>query len=82
MGAAPVGLITGGLSGIGAASALEFARLGARMILTDRSLEGGDDVVGRVRAAGGEAVCLSADVRDPRSHDHAVEEATREVGPN
>jgi NADP-dependent 3-hydroxy acid dehydrogenase YdfG len=80
VGAAPVGLITGGLSGIGAASAVEFARLGARMILTDRSLEGGDDVVGRVRAAGGEAVCFSADVRDPGSHDHAVEEAMRRWG--
>ncbi len=80
MGAAPVGLITGGLSGIGAASALEFAGLGARMILTDRSLEGGDDVVGRVRAAGGEAVCLVADVRDAGSHDQAVEEATRRWG--
>jgi NADP-dependent 3-hydroxy acid dehydrogenase YdfG len=77
---APVGLITGGLSGIGAASALEFARLGARMILTDRSLEGGDDVVGRVRAAGGEAVCLCANVRDPASHNDAVEEATRRWG--
>ncbi len=80
MGAAPVGLITGGLSGIGAASAVEFARLGARMILTDRSLEGGDDVVGRVRATGGEAVCFSADVRHPGSHDHAVEEAMRRWG--
>jgi hypothetical protein len=50
------------------------------MILTDRSLEGGDDVVGRVRAAGGEAVCLVADVRDACSHDQAVEEATRRWG--
>jgi NADP-dependent 3-hydroxy acid dehydrogenase YdfG len=74
----PVGIITGGLSGIGAASAVEFARMGAKMILTDRSLEDADDVVGRVRTAGGDALCLSADVRDPTSHDQAVREALQQ----
>ena len=34
----PVGIITGGLSGIGAATAVEFGRLGARVMLADRSL--------------------------------------------
>jgi NADP-dependent 3-hydroxy acid dehydrogenase YdfG len=77
VGMGPVGIITGGLSGIGAATALEFACLGARMVLTDHSLGGADEVVESVRAAGGEAVCLSADVREPGSHDRAVEEALR-----
>jgi NADP-dependent 3-hydroxy acid dehydrogenase YdfG len=76
----PVGIITGGLSGIGAASAVQFARVGARMILTDRSLEGADDVVSQVRNAGGEAICISADVRDPSSHDQAVSQAVERWG--
>jgi NADP-dependent 3-hydroxy acid dehydrogenase YdfG len=71
----PVGIITGGLSGIGAAAAVEFARAGGRMILTDRSLVNADDVVERVRAEGGEAICIAADVRDAGSHDQAVQQA-------
>jgi NADP-dependent 3-hydroxy acid dehydrogenase YdfG len=71
----PVGIITGGLSGIGAAAAVEFARAGGRMILTDRSLVNADDAVERVRAEGGEAICIAADVRDAGSHDQAVQQA-------
>jgi NADP-dependent 3-hydroxy acid dehydrogenase YdfG len=63
----PVGIITGGLKRIGAASAVEFGRLGARVALTARSLAGADELVERVRVAGGDAICLSGDARDPRS---------------
>jgi NADP-dependent 3-hydroxy acid dehydrogenase YdfG len=76
----PVGIITGGLKGIGAASAVEFARIGARLVLTARSLRGAEELVGRIEAVGGEAVCVSADVRDPRSHETVVEEAVRRWG--
>jgi NADP-dependent 3-hydroxy acid dehydrogenase YdfG len=75
MSTGPVGIITGGLSGIGAASAIEFARTGARMILTDRSIDGAEALVGRVRADGGEAICAVADVRDPTSQNQAVQGA-------
>jgi NADP-dependent 3-hydroxy acid dehydrogenase YdfG len=78
--AGPVGIITGGLKGIGAATAMEFARAGARMILTDLSLAGADDLVLRVQDAGGDATCLAADVRDPRSHEPAVREAVHRWG--
>jgi NADP-dependent 3-hydroxy acid dehydrogenase YdfG len=80
MSTGPVGIITGGLSGIGAASALEFARAGARMILTDRSVDSTDDLVKRVRADGGDAICLPADVRDATSHNQAVQEAVNKWG--
>jgi NADP-dependent 3-hydroxy acid dehydrogenase YdfG len=76
----PVGIITGGLKGIGAASAVEFARIGARMVLTDLSMDGTDKLLARVRQAGGEAACMPADVRDPRSHDAAVNEAVGRWG--
>src|SRR5690242_5174715 len=62
--ARPIVFITGGLSGIGAATAVEFARLGAGMLLVDRSLEREAEIVARVAAAGGEAVAAEADVRD------------------
>jgi NADP-dependent 3-hydroxy acid dehydrogenase YdfG len=63
----PVVIVTGGLSGIGAAIAREFAALGARLVLCDRSLDREADVLGPIRAAGGDAVALAADVRDPAS---------------
>jgi NADP-dependent 3-hydroxy acid dehydrogenase YdfG len=76
----PVGIITGGLSGIGAASAVEFARIGAQMVLTDRSTTGADRLVELVRGTGGDATCMSADVRDPKSHEAVVQEAVRRWG--
>jgi NADP-dependent 3-hydroxy acid dehydrogenase YdfG len=78
--AGPVGIITGGLRGIGAATAMEFARTGARMVMTDLSLAGADDLVARVGEVGGQATCIAADVRDPRSHEPAVREAVQRWG--
>lgn len=68
----PVGIITGGLKGIGAATAVEFGRLGGRVALMARSLTGSEELVERVRQAGGEAFCVSADVREARSHEELV----------
>ena len=77
---APVGIVTGGLKGIGAASAIEFGRLGGRMVLAARSLTGGDELVGRVRDAGGDAVLESADVRDPAAQERLARRALDEWG--
>jgi len=60
---APVGIITGARTGIGAASAVEFAKLGARMVLASRGPT--DAVVAAVEHAGGEALAARVDVRDP-----------------
>jgi NADP-dependent 3-hydroxy acid dehydrogenase YdfG len=76
----PVGIVTGGLSGIGAASAVEFAERGARLVLCDRSTADPGGVVERVRAAGGTAVVVEADVRSPDELAQATERAVREWG--
>jgi NADP-dependent 3-hydroxy acid dehydrogenase YdfG len=60
----PVGIVTGAASGIGAATAIEFARLGARMVLASLPSDDLAPVAQAVRATGGEAVPLSLDVRD------------------
>jgi NADP-dependent 3-hydroxy acid dehydrogenase YdfG len=70
-----VGVITGGLSGIGAASAIEFGRIGTRMILTARSIASAEDLVERVRGWWRRSICAVADVRDATSQQQAVEEA-------
>jgi NADP-dependent 3-hydroxy acid dehydrogenase YdfG len=77
---APVGVITGGLKGIGAASAVAFGRLGARMVLAARSLAGGDELVERVREAGGDAVLESVDVRDAEAQERLARRALEEWG--
>jgi NADP-dependent 3-hydroxy acid dehydrogenase YdfG len=76
----PVGVVTGGLSGIGAASALEFAGLGARLVLADRELGGADELAERVERAGGAAVAQQVDVRDPAALEAAAARALHEWG--
>jgi NADP-dependent 3-hydroxy acid dehydrogenase YdfG len=60
-----VAIVTGGASGIGAATAVELARHGARLVLGARPGEDASTTLLRVREAGGEAVAVEADVRDP-----------------
>jgi NADP-dependent 3-hydroxy acid dehydrogenase YdfG len=61
----PAGVITGAGSGIGAACAVEFARLGARLTLASLPTPGLQHSVQAVHDAGGEAVPVEMDVRDP-----------------
>jgi NAD(P)-dependent dehydrogenase (short-subunit alcohol dehydrogenase family) len=60
---APVVLITGALTGIGRATALAFAREGARLVVSGRRDELGHDLVQELRGLGAEAEYVRADVR-------------------
>src|ERR1700752_688607 len=57
-----VAIVTGGASGIGAACAGTLAREGAKVVITDIDDAGAQAVVGKIVAAGGEAICLHQDV--------------------
>ena len=59
-----VSLITGAAMGIGEATALAFAREGARVVLSDTSSRA-HEVVARIREAGGQAQFIAADVSKP-----------------
>jgi len=65
--------ITGASSGIGRALALELGRRGARLALTARRAEELLKVADEVGRAGGEALALPADVRDPEALKSAAE---------
>lgn len=55
-------LITGSTGGLGAAIAQAFAEAGATVVVSGRSKERGDEVVARLRAAGGAATFVAADL--------------------
>jgi NAD(P)-dependent dehydrogenase (short-subunit alcohol dehydrogenase family) len=55
-------LITGGGGGIGRATALAFAREGARIAVADYAAETAAETVAMVNAAGGQAITLTGDV--------------------
>jgi NAD(P)-dependent dehydrogenase (short-subunit alcohol dehydrogenase family) len=57
-----VAVITGSTGGIGAATALELARNGARVIVTGRRAEEGEDVAASIRTQGFEAQFVRADL--------------------
>src|SRR5580693_2003610 len=57
-------LITGGGGGIGRATALIFAREGARLAIADAASEAAAETVAQVNKAGGQAIALSGDVMD------------------
>jgi NAD(P)-dependent dehydrogenase (short-subunit alcohol dehydrogenase family) len=59
----PVVLITGALTGIGRATALAFAREGARIVVSGRHEEEGQQLVGELGKLGAEAEFVQSDVR-------------------
>ena len=75
-------LITGGDSGIGAATAIAFAREGADVAITylEQEQEDADKVVSLVEAAGRRAVAVPGDLRDREFAKTLVEKVVDELG--
>ena len=55
-------LVTGGTSGIGKATAIEFARAGAKVVVSGRREKEGAEVVNEIKKLGGEAAFVRGDV--------------------
>jgi len=74
-------LITGASSGIGRATALLFAREGAKVAVNySHSKDEADYVVGLILEAGGEAFAVKADVSDEKAVKNMIEEVMKKFG--
>jgi NAD(P)-dependent dehydrogenase (short-subunit alcohol dehydrogenase family) len=75
-----VALVTGGGSGIGQAISLLFAQEGAKLIVADRYLERAEGTAEKIRAAGGDALALKADVASQADVNTMTERALATYG--
>ncbi len=75
-----VALITGAGSGIGRESALLFAREGASIVVADVNDQAGEAVIAELRAAGGQAVYVHADVSKAADAEGMVRAAEERFG--
>jgi NAD(P)-dependent dehydrogenase (short-subunit alcohol dehydrogenase family) len=72
--AGKVAIVTGAASGIGRASAIAFAREGAKVIVADRNVTAGEETAASIRAEGLEAFFVEVDVARESSVQQMVEQ--------
>jgi NAD(P)-dependent dehydrogenase (short-subunit alcohol dehydrogenase family) len=75
-----VALITGGTSGIGEASALLFAKEGAKIAIAGRNEKRGHSVTEQILQEGGSAIFIRTDVRKSEECRRAVDETVHAFG--
>jgi len=73
-------LITGGLTGIGRATALAFAKEGAQVVVSGRRDEEGQKLVSEIRKAGAEAEFIRADVRREEDVRNLIDKTVERFG--
>jgi len=73
-------LITGGLSGIGRATALAFAKEGASLVVSGRKDDVGQALVAELRALGAQAEFVRADVRRDKEVGDLVDKTVAKFG--
>lgn len=75
-----VALITGATSGIGAATAIRFAKAGATVICTGRNRERGESVVNEILSLKGNAFFYEMDIEDDQSIRNVVDSVRNQFG--
>jgi NAD(P)-dependent dehydrogenase (short-subunit alcohol dehydrogenase family) len=73
-------LVTGGLTGIGRATALAFANEGAQVVVSGRRDEEGQKLVSEIRGAGAEAEFIRADVRRDEDVHNLIDKTVERFG--
>ena len=75
-----VALVTGGSSGIGRATALAFAQRGARVVVADVGVEGGEETASLIQNTGGEALFIQTDVAQASEIEHLIGKTVETYG--
>src|SRR5919197_633553 len=75
-----VALVTGGVSGIGRATALTFAREGAKLVIADMNEEGGQQTVHMITEQGGEATFVQVDVTSTSAVEAMISKTVETYG--
>ena len=75
-----IAFVSGGGSGIGAATAERFAQEGATVVICGRRKQPLDEVVARIKAAGGSAEAIVADVGNEAQFVGALEQTAKKHG--
>jgi 3-oxoacyl-[acyl-carrier protein] reductase len=75
-----VAIVTGGGRGMGKVFALEFAKEGAKLLLPDINLKGAENVAQEIRAKGGKAIAMEADISKEEDTRKMADEAIRQYG--
>jgi NAD(P)-dependent dehydrogenase (short-subunit alcohol dehydrogenase family) len=75
-----VAIITGAARGIGEATAILFAREGAKVVVADKRQEEGEKVTKQIKDEGGEAIFVRVDITDENQVKDMVETAVKTYG--
>lgn len=75
-----VAIITGGNSGVGAATALLFAKEGAKVVISARREAQLEEVAAKIREAGGKVLAVVSDISKHEDADNLVEKAVEAYG--
>ena len=70
-------IVTGGGSGIGAATSILYAQHGANVVVSDLNGKGGDEIVSKIKSDGGKAVFVKADVSKAADCENLVQETLK-----
>lgn len=73
-------IVTGGATGLGKAMAIEFARLGADIVIASRKLENLQQAKDEISAFNGKVVISQTDVREPEQVSQMVDKAVHAFG--
>jgi NAD(P)-dependent dehydrogenase (short-subunit alcohol dehydrogenase family) len=76
----PVVLITGALTGIGRATAVTFAKQGARIVVSGRREKEGHELAAELKTLGAEPLFVRADVRDEADVRNLLDQAVKRFG--
>src|SRR5262245_23242280 len=76
-----VALVTGAGRGIGRAIALDFAREGAKVAVTARTAKELEEVVGKIKAGGGQSCAIVADLSDRAACKRVIQAVNDAFGP-